>query len=49
MKKVVAIISILICIFSVSAVYATTTQIMDNETNSQLVQVKDKELKELEE
>ncbi len=48
MKKVVAIISILICIFSVSAVYATTTQIMDNETNSQLVQVKDKELKELE-
>lgn len=48
MKKVVAIISILICIFSISAVYATNTQVMDSETNSQLVQIKDKELKELE-
>lgn len=47
MKKVVAIICILICMFSVGAVYATTTQVMDNETSSQLVQIKDKELKEL--
>lgn len=47
MKKIAAIISILICLFSVSGVYATT-QIMDNKTSSQIIQVKDKELKEIE-
>lgn len=49
MKKVVAIIFILICIFSISTIYATNNnQIMNNETENQLVQIKDKELKSLE-
>ena len=49
MKKVVAIIFILICIFSISTIYATNNnQIMNNETENQLVQIKDKELKTLE-
>lgn len=48
MKRVVAIILILICIFSISAVYATNTQVISNETSSELVQIRDKELTELE-
>lgn len=47
MKKVIAIFFILICLFSVYSVHATNTQIMDNKTSSQLVQIKDKELKEI--
>ena len=48
MKKVIAIFFILICLFSVYSVHATsTTQIMDNQTSSQLVEIKDKELKEI--
>lgn len=47
MKKVIAIFFILICLFSVYSVHATNTQIMDNKTSSQLVQIKDKELKEM--
>ena len=48
MKKVIAIFFILICLFSVYSVHATsTTQIMDNKTSSQLVEIKDKELKEI--
>ena len=48
MKRVVAIILILICIFSISAVYATNTQVISNETSSELVQIRDKELTEIE-
>ena len=48
MKRVVAIIFSLVCIFSVSTVYATNTNVISNETESQLVQIKDKELKSLE-
>ena len=49
MKKVIVIFFILIiCLFFVSSVYATnTTQILGNQATSQLVQIKDKELKEL--
>lgn len=48
MKKVIAIFFILICLFSVYSVHATsTTKIMDNKTSSQLVEIKDKELKEI--
>lgn len=47
MKKVIAIFFIVICLFSVYSVHATNTQIMDNKTSSQLVQIKDKELKEM--
>lgn len=48
MKKVVAIIFILICIFSISTVYATNTQVINKETESKLVQIKDKEMNSLE-
>ena len=48
MKKVIAIFLVMICLFSIYSVYASSTQVIDNETSSQLVQIKDKELKELE-
>ena len=48
MKKVVAVIFCLICIFSATTVFATNTKVMSNETESKLVQIKDKELKSLE-
>lgn len=48
MKRVVAIIFCLICIFSVSTVYATNTRVINQEQESQLVQIKEKELKNLE-
>lgn len=48
MKKVVAIAFIIICIFSISVVYATNTRVISPETESQLVQIKDQELKSLE-
>ena len=47
MKKVIAIFLVMICLFSIYSVYASSTQVIDNETSSQLVQIKDKELKEL--
>lgn len=47
MKKVIAIFFILICLFSTYNIYAANTQVIDNGTSSQLVQIKDKELKEL--
>ncbi len=48
MKKTVAIIFIVLCIFSISTVYATNTQVINKETESQLVQIKEKELNSLE-
>lgn len=38
----------LICLLSVGVVCATTTPILDKDTSSQLVQIKDQELKEVE-
>lgn len=48
MKKVIAIFFIVICIFSAYAVNAAQTKTIDNETASQLIEIKEKELKELE-
>ena len=48
MKKIIAIFLVMICLFSMYSVYASSTQVIDNQTSSQLVQIKDKELKELE-
>ena len=48
MKKVVAILFILICILSSTMVYATNVNVISKETESQLVQIKDRELKSLE-
>ena len=48
MKKVIAMFFILVCLFSISNVYATGTTAIDNETTSQLIEIKERELKELE-
>ena len=48
MKKVIAILFIIICIFGITSVYATNTNIISKETESKLVQIKDKELQSLE-
>ena len=48
MKKIIAIFLIMLCLFSIYGVYASSTQIIDNTTTSQLIEIKEKELKELE-
>lgn len=48
MKKVIAIFFILICLFSFFGVYATSKTPIDNETTTQLIEIKEKELKEIE-
>ena len=48
MKKVIAIFSILMCLFSISNIYATNLNAIDYETENQLIEIKEKELKELE-
>ena len=48
MKKIVAIFLVLICLFSAYNIYASNAQIIDEETSNQLVQIKEKELKEIE-
>lgn len=48
MKKIIAIFFILICLFSFFGVYATSKTPIDNETTSQLIEIKEKELKEIE-
>ena len=47
MKKVIAMFLIMFCLFSIYSVYATT-QVIDDETSSQLIEIKEKELKEIE-
>lgn len=47
MKKVIAIFLVVICLISISYVYASNSRVIDNDTSSQLVQIKEKELKEL--
>ena len=48
MKKIIAIFLVMFCLFSIYAVYASSVQVIDNETTSQLIEIKEKELKELE-
>lgn len=48
MKKVIAIFLVMFCLFSISSVYASSTRVIDDETTSQLIEIKEKELKELE-
>ena len=49
MRKAIAVFFIIISIFSINSVYATNTnaesEIISNETKSQLVEIKEKELK----
>lgn len=47
MKKTIVIFFILICLFSFFGVYATSSIPIDNETTSQLVEIKEKELREI--
>lgn len=48
MKKVIAVFLVMFCLFSMYSVFASNGQIIDNETTSQLIEIKEKELKELE-
>ena len=48
MKKIVAIIFIIISLLSICTVYASNSQVIDNQTSGQLVEIKEKELKEME-
>ena len=48
MKRIIAIFLVMFCLFSIYSVYAANTQVIDNKTSSQLVQIKEKELKEIE-
>lgn len=47
MKKVIAVFFIVICLFSFFSLYATSSAPIDNETENQLIEIKEKELKEL--
>lgn len=47
MKRIIAIFFILICLFLSCNVYATNSTVIDNETTSQLIEIKEKELKEI--
>ena len=46
-KKVIAIFFIVICLFSIYTAYASNQQVINKQTQSQLVEIKDKELKEI--
>ena len=48
MKKAIAIVSIIFCLVGTSAVYAANDNIIDDETASKLVEIKEKELETLE-
>ena len=48
MRKIIAIFFILICLISVTNVYASNSLVIDNETENQLIQIKEKELKQIE-
>ena len=47
MKKVIAIFLIAFCLFSIYSVHASGTPVIDNETSSQIIEIKEKELKEI--
>ena len=48
MKKIIAIFLVMFCLFSLYAVHASSMQVIDNKTTSQLIEIKEKELKEIE-
>ena len=48
MKRVLICFFMVVCLFSFVSVYATANNTLKNETQSELVQIKDKEIKELE-
>ena len=48
MKKLIAIIFIVVSLLSICTVYASNSQVIDNQTSGQLVEIKEKELKEIE-
>lgn len=48
MKKAIAILSIIFCIVGTSVVYAANETVIDEETASKLVEIKEKELETLE-
>lgn len=48
MKKAIAILSIIFCIVGTSVVYAANETVIDDETASKLVEIKEKELETLE-
>lgn len=48
MKKIIAIFLVMFCLLSIYVVHASSVQVIDNETTSQLIEIKEKELKELE-
>jgi len=48
MKKIIAIFLVIFCLFSICSVFANNPQVIDKETESKLVEIKDKELKEKE-
>ena len=48
MKKAIAVLSIIFCIVGTSVVYAANETVIDEETASKLVEIKEKELETLE-
>ena len=48
MKKVIAIFLVMFCLFSMYSVYASSTQVIDQETTSKFIEMKEKVLKEKE-
>ena len=48
MKKVIAIFLVMFCLFSFYSVFASNAQVIDNKTESTLVQIKERELKSIE-
>ena len=47
MKKIIAFFFILICLFSVSNIYAVNSPAIDNETENKFIEIKNRELKTL--
>ena len=47
MKKVIPIFLVVFCLFSMYSVFASVTPIIDNQTTSQLIEIKEKELTEI--
>ena len=47
MRKVIVITVVMFCLFSMCSVYASNAQVLDNQTTSQLIEIKEKELNEL--
>ena len=44
MKKIIAIFVIMFCLFSICSVYANNPQVIDKDTESKLVEIKEKDL-----